>query len=222
MPQPTSESDERIDPSAPDHVAEWLAAARTGDREARDRLFGACRSFVATVARCHLNRRLQAKVDASDVVQQSLLEAHRGFDGFAGETPQEWLAWLKRIIRHNACDAAKRFTGVAKRDARREVPLATHDSESRAWHAHPIDPASSPSGHAIRWEEEIRLATAIEALPEEHREVLVLRNIERLPFEEVGRRMGRSSGACRMLWMRAIESLKHVLVAAAARGGDSA
>jgi RNA polymerase sigma-70 factor (ECF subfamily) len=201
-------------------IAVWLAAARAGDAAARDRLFGACRSFVATAARCHLQRRLQAKVDASDVVQQSLLEAHRGFDGFAGETPQEWLGWLKRIVAHNAYDAAKRYRGTAKRDAGREVPLAAHADASHGWHEQPIDPASSPSGRAIRWEQELLLAAAMEALDEDHREVLFLRNIERLPFEEVARRMGRSSGACRMLWMRAIAALKERLPAEF--GGDGA
>jgi RNA polymerase sigma-70 factor (ECF subfamily) len=200
-------------------IAGWLAAARAGDAAARDRLFGSCRSFVATAARFHLQRRLQAKVDASDVVQQSLLEAHRGFDGFAGETPQEWLAWLKRIVAHNAFDVAKRYRGTAKRDAGREVPLAAHDDASHGWHEHPVDPASSPSGRAIRWEQELLLAAAVEELDEDHREVLFLRNIERLPFEEVARRMGRSSGACRMLWMRAIAAVRERLPAEFSGGG---
>lgn len=203
------------DPSAApsDALVGWLAAARAGDPAARDRLFGACRSFVATAARCHLQRGLQAKADASDVVQQSLLEAHRGFDRFAGETPAEWLAWLKQIVARNALDAAKRYRGTAKRDAGREVPLAVHADASAGWHCQPVDPASSPSGRAIRWEQELLLAAALESLADDHREVLHLRNIERLPFEEVARRMSRSSGACRMLWMRAVAALRDVLPA---------
>lgn len=215
----------RPDPSVasahpPDDLAGWLAAARAGDAAARDRLFGACRSFVATAARCQLQRRLQAKVDASDVVQQSLLEAHRGFEGFAGETPAEWLAWLKRIVAHNALDAVKRYRGTAKRDAGREVPLAAHADASGGWHDQPVDPGSSPSGRAIRWEQELLLAAALESLAEDHREVLFLRNIERLPFDEVGRRLGRTSGACRMLWMRAIAALRASLPAAG-DGGEA-
>lgn len=194
-----------------ERIAGWLAAARAGDPEARDRLFAACRSFVATAARVHMHRGLQAKVDASDVVQQSLLEAHRGFDRFVGETPAEWLAWLKRIVAHNALDTAKQYRGTAKRDAGREVQLAVHDAASAGWHAQPIDAASSPSRQVIRWEQELLLTAALETLADDHREVLHLRNIERLPFDEVARRMGRSSGACRMLWMRAIASLKDVL-----------
>ncbi len=74
----------------------------------------------------------------------------------------------------------------------------------------------------IRLEDELRIAAAMEALPEDHREVLVLRNIERLPFEEVGRRMGRSSGACRMLWVRAISSLKDLIRENGTSDGDAA
>ncbi len=203
----------RVDADTAGDLAGWLAAARAGDADARDRLFGACRSFVATAARCQLRRGLQAKVDASDVVQQSLLEAHRGFDRFAGETPAEWLAWLKKIVAHNALDAVKRYRGAAKRDAGREQPLAVHADASHGWHEQPIDPGSSPSGRAIRWEQELLLAAALESLAEDHREVLFLRNIERLPFEEVARRMARSSGACRMLWVRAIAALRESLPA---------
>ena len=179
-------------------IAGWLEAARRGDGAARDRLFDACRSYVDLAARYHLQRRLRAKVDASDIVQQSLLEAHRGFERFTGETAGEWLAWLKRIVVHNAG---------------REVALDRADDRSSAW---PLDPASaepSPSQHVLRGEQELLVAAALERLPEDHRDILLLRNIERLPVEEVARRMGRSAGACRMLWMRAIASLRDQLAA---------
>ena len=194
-------------------IAGWLEAARRGDGVARDRLFDACRSYVDLAARYHLQRRLQAKVDASDIVQQSLLEAHRGFERFTGETAGEWLAWLKRIVVHNAFDEAKRWRGTAKRDAGREVALDRADDRSSAWPLDPASPEPSPSQHAVRGEQELLIAAALERLPEDHRDILLLRNIERLPFEEVARRMGRSAGACRMLWMRAIASLRDELAA---------
>lgn len=188
-------------------IADWLAAARRGDIAARDRLFDACRSYVDLAARYHLQRRLRSKVDASDIVQQSLLEAHRGFDRFTGTTAGEWLAWLKRIVAHNAFDEAKRWRGTAKRDAAREVAVHTSDDSGRA-HADPVSDEPSPSQHVIRWEQEMIVAAALARLPDDHRDVLLLRNLERLPFEEVARRMGRSAGACRMLWMRAIAGLR--------------
>ena len=63
----------------------------------------------------------------------------------------------------------------------------------------------------MRWEDEVRHAAALEHLPEDHRDIILLRNLERLPFEEVAKRMGRSAGACRMLWMRAIAGLREHL-----------
>ena len=205
-PQPSEASASTDGRSA--RIAGWLAAARRGDDAARERLFDACRSYVDLAARYHLQRRLRAKVDASDIVQQSLLEAHRGFDRFAGESPGEWLAWLKRIVVHNAYDEAKRYRGTAKRDAGREVPLDGRGDAAEAWAFDPASSEPSPSQHAVRWEEEVRLAAALEHLPEDHRDIILLRNLERLPFEEVAKRMGRSAGACRMLWMRAIAGLR--------------
>jgi RNA polymerase sigma-70 factor (ECF subfamily) len=70
---------------------------------------------------------------------------------------------------------------------------------------------TSPSGAACRNENTVLLADRIARLPEDYRDVLVLRHLEGLPFEEVGRRMGRSSGAVRMLWLRALEHLRQLL-----------
>ncbi len=199
--------------SRSERIANWLDRARRGDAQARDRLFGATRSFVATAARFHLQRGLRAKMDASDIVQQSLLEAHQGFDDFTGHSLGEWLSWLKQIVARNALDAAKRYRGTAKRDAAREVHLAAGSDDSLAWHGGVVDPGSSPSHRVERGEQELILAAALNALPEDHREVLLLRNMERLPFDEVSRRMGRSAGACRMLWLRAIATLRERLPA---------
>lgn len=187
-------------------IARLLREARTGDAEARERLFEAGRSYLAVAAGFQLQRRLRAKVDVSDIVQESLLDAHDGFDRFAGTTAGEWVAWLRRIATRNALDAAKRFRGTAKRDAAREVPLG--GAGSRDGWQEPAAPVSSPSQRALRGEEELFLAQAIAALPPDQREVILLRNVERLPFEEVAGRMGRSAGACRMLWMRALAALR--------------
>ncbi|MBI1348133.1 sigma-70 family RNA polymerase sigma factor [bacterium] len=198
------------DPS-PSQIAGWLEQAQLGDAAARDQLFGACRSFVAITARVHLQRRLQSKVDASDLAQQSLLEAHRGFERFAGQSPQEWFGWLKQIVVHNAADVAKQYRGTAKRDAGREISLAAESSNSAAWDHTPPDPGPSPSQVVAGMEQELLMAAAIEQLPDDYREVLILRHLERLPFQEVAERMGRSRGACQMLWARAMEQLKGLM-----------
>ena len=96
--------------SASINVAELLQKARTGDGPARERLFGACRNYVDILARAEMAGWLKAKVDASDLVQQTLLDAYRGLNNFRGTTEAEWLGWLRRILTNNAADYIRRET----------------------------------------------------------------------------------------------------------------
>ena len=190
-------------------LAGWLTLARQGDESARNRLFEACRSFVAVTARVQLHRRLQTKVDPSDLVQQSMLEAHRGFENFRGRTPEEWLAWLKQIVQHNVLDADKHYRGANRRDVRRERTISDPTLSHADWS--PADPGPSPSQLLSKAERELQVAVAIESLPDDYRQVVLLRNLERLSFDDVAERMNRTRGACQMLWMRAVEQLRSKL-----------
>jgi len=196
-------------------VQELLRRARGGDLSARDLLFARCRNYVSIVARAQVESWLQAKVDSSDLVQQTLLEAHRGFAEFRGETEAEWLAWLRRILSHNAGDFIRQYGGAAKRQARREVPLRTPAGDSTCDYLHePRDAGESPSALVARHEQELQMAELIAGLPPDYQEVILLRNLQRLPFDEVARRMGRSRPAVQMLWMRALRALEAGLTAA--------
>lgn len=180
-----------------DDVPTLLTAARGGDAAARGRLFERCRGYLALAARSRVESWLRAKVDASDLVQQTLLEAHRGFAGFAGGTEAEWLAWLRRILDRNATDFVRHYR-TAGRAAGREAIL---DAE-------PPANGESPSAAAVRHESELQLSEALGRLTPDHREVIELRNLQRLPFDEVAARMGRSRPAAQMLWMRAMQKLQ--------------
>ncbi len=189
--------------------SELLDGARRGDAAQRDRLFDACRSYLGVVARAQVETWLRAKVDASDLVQQTLLEAHRDFDRFDGATGGEWLAWLRRILAHNAADFVRHYKGTAKRQIRREVALAAPGGRSSlAPMAEPAAQDKSPSQQVVQQDDELRLAAAIGELSPDHAEVVMLRNLQRLPFDEVARRMGRTRPAVQMLWMRAIKRLQ--------------
>ena len=182
---------------------------------ARDRLFAACRSYIGLIARATLERRLQSKVDASDLVQQTLMDAHRDFDQFAGQTEQEWLAWLRKILAHNTGDAYRHY-GAGKREARREFSLQAGDGSASKSDETIIgfDPAGSdetPSQIVLHQERELAVAEAISQLSEDYREVVFLRNVQRLPFDEVAARMERSRPAVQMLWMRALQRLREIL-----------
>jgi RNA polymerase sigma-70 factor (ECF subfamily) len=199
-------------PQAPADVRALLAAARTGDRAARDRLFADCRNYLSLAARARVESWLRAKADASDLVQQTLLEAHRGFEQFHGATEAEFLGWLRRILDHNAADLVRRYHAAGKRQVGREVPL-TGGGSTPGGGVEPAASDDSPSAVAVKRESELALATALAELTPDHREVIMLRNLQRLSFDEVALRMKRSRPAAQMLWMRAMQKLKEVLTA---------
>ncbi|HEV3024917.1 MAG TPA: sigma-70 family RNA polymerase sigma factor [Pirellulales bacterium] len=197
-------------------IDDLLARARDGETAPRERLFQSSRSYLGLLARAQVERNLQSKVDASDLVQQSLLEAHRDFDRFEGRTEAEWLAWLRHILSNNAADMVRRFRGTQKRQARREVPLRQPGDDSQVVGA--AEPAAgdpTPSQQLICRDRELQLAEALERLSVDHRLVVELRNLQRLSFEEVGQRMGRTRPAVQMLWARAIKKLQQELDAGA-------
>lgn len=190
-------------------IVRMLARARAGDERELGRLFEACRSYLGLMARAQMESWMQAKVDASDIVQETLLEAHRDFARFQGGTSAEWLAWLRGILANNAADVIRKYRGTEKRQTRREVPLKpATDASSQIGVPELADSIETPSVQIMRKERELQLADAIARLAPDHQEVIVLRNLQRLPFDEVAQRMGRSRPAVQMLWMRAIRRLQ--------------
>jgi RNA polymerase sigma-70 factor (ECF subfamily) len=188
-----------------------IDAARRGDAECRDRLFGLCRSYLGFVARSQVETWLRRKVDASDLVQETMLEAYRDFERFEGCTEKEWLAWLRKILAHNAADFVRRYRSTAKRAAGREVSFRDPDDSHAPGVPEPVARQATPSQEFLQLDMELRVTAALSQLSPDHQEVIVLRNLERLPFDEVAERMGRSRPAVQMLWMRAIRKLQEVL-----------
>lgn len=189
-------------------ASELLARARAGNADDVNRLYEASRSWLTVIARARLEQWLRARVDPSDLVQQTLLEAHRDFGAFAGRTEGEWLAWLRQILLRNAADYVRRFR-TAKRGAT-ELPLA-EEVRGAPCSGLFLDGGPSPSEQAVCHEEALRLAQAITSLPDDYQEVIQLRHFQRLAFDEVAQRMGRSRPAVQMLWLRALRRLKGVL-----------
>ncbi len=190
-------------------ITDLLQRARQEPGEL-DRLFAQCRNYLNVLARAQVEKRLQSKVDASDLVQQTLLEAYRDFRNFRGGTEAEWLAWLRRILTHNAANFIRHWQTTGKRQARREVQLGPADS-SAAPRFDPSDHGESPSQQLMRKEREVLVADAVAQLPADYQEVINLRNLQRLPFNEVAERMGRSRPAVQMLWLRALNQLQQIL-----------
>ena len=139
----------------------------------------------------------------------SLQEA--SFPQFRGKSEAELLGWLRKILIHNIGRVVERHVLTEKRNVRREVSLQQiHRSMERSsMHLRQIaDSGCSPSAAAQVGEHTRILADQLASLSEDHRQVIVLRNLEGRPFKEVAESMGRSSGAVRMLWLRAIDELR--------------
>jgi RNA polymerase sigma-70 factor (ECF subfamily) len=184
-----------------------LERARTGDAPTLGRLLDSYRNYLRLLARTQMGPSLRAQIEPSDLVQETLLEAHRDFAGFAGGTEKELLIWLRRILVRNLLDGAKHHQAQA-RDMRRQESLeALLEESSNALGYALAGSGGTPSSQATRREQCVLLADALERLPTDYREVIELRNLQHLPFEEVAERMGRKQGAVRMLWTRALEKL---------------
>jgi RNA polymerase sigma-70 factor (ECF subfamily) len=190
----------------PQDFGGWLSAARDGSRDALGSVFEACRRYLLFVARHELNGDLQAKGSASDLVQETFLEAHRAFERFHGNSEVELRAWLRRLLHHRAAKFGRRYRTTQKRRLARESALSAAGRERELSTTLP-----SPSVQLMAHEQAQRLRQALEHLPDDYRQVITLRYVEQCSFEEIGRLMRRTPNAARLLWLRAIERVKHEL-----------
>jgi RNA polymerase sigma-70 factor (ECF subfamily) len=196
----------------PRDAAQYLPAARAGSREALGQALEICRGYLLHVANQGLDQDLRAKGGASDLVQETFLEAQRDFDRFLGSSEQELLAWLRLLLLHNVANFTRRYRGTDKRSVGREVGLEGAESPAGRTGELATD-TPSPSREAMAHEQAENIKQALERLPEDYRRVLVLRNQERRPFGEIGPLLGRSAEAARRLWARAVERLQRELEA---------
>lgn len=196
-------------------IGALLAAFRAGSSPAGDALLRRFEPWLRLLARTQLESRFRAKFDPSDIVQQTLLEAVRAFPGFRGTQEPEFAAWLRSILGHVLAHEIRRHQGTQKRDLNREVSFDQEltDASQRLGDLLPAD-ATSPSQAAARGDRERQLARVLERLPEDYRTVLVLRHLEGLSHDEIATRLGRKSGAVRMLWVRALARLRQELPSA--------
>jgi RNA polymerase sigma-70 factor (ECF subfamily) len=197
------------DVDLPAQLAQWIAAAQQGSQEALGQALEACRQYLLLIANRHLDPELRAKVGPSDVVQETFLKAQREFVRFHGSTEQELLAWLKAILLNNLANVVRDYRATDKRQLAREVPLAEVPDEELLSSA--LAQTETPSGQMTAREQADEVDRALAQLPEPYRQVIALRNEERLSFEEIGQRLGRSAEAARKLWARAIEALQQLL-----------
>ena len=192
-----------------ENAAQWLPAAQAGSPEALGQVLEACRAYLLLIAQQELEPALQAKGGASDLVQQTFLEAHRDFAQFHGNSHDALLAWMRRLLLTNLANFRRDYRRL-KRRVSREVGLPDGDSSRQEMGGIPGD-TPTPSVETMRNEQTEGIEQALRRLPEDYRQVVQLRYREERSFEEIAALMQRSQNAVRKLWARAIERLQQEL-----------
>jgi RNA polymerase sigma-70 factor (ECF subfamily) len=191
-----------------------IQRARREDVAAREQLLEAYRNYLRLLAHTGMSAALQDKADPSDLVQETLMKAHRHFEQFRGRTEPELTTWLRQILARNLSDFVRRYHTSAARAVGRECSLEeVLDQSSRALGKLLAAPGASPSESAQRRELSVVLADALADLPADYGEVIMLHSLQELDWDEVALRMNRSAGAVRALWTRALSSLRPLIEA---------
>jgi RNA polymerase sigma-70 factor (ECF subfamily) len=209
-------------PTSPD-TDELLRQASEGDPRARGDLLARHRDRLRKLVAYRLDRRLAARVDPSDVVQEVLAEADHKLDRYLRERPLPFYPWLRVLAGEHLLALHRRHVKAARRSVRREEPdlMALPDESLADLAERLVTSATSPSQRLVRQESRQRLRHALGLLSERDREVLVLRHLEQLSVAQTAQVLEISEGAVKTRHLRALERLRALLDASECQGDES-
>jgi len=193
---------------------ELLLRAGEGDASAVDGLLERHRDALRRIIALRMDRMIQQRVDASDIVQDVLVEANRRLQDYLRDPKLPFHLWLRQIAQDRLIDAHRRHRGAARRSLDREQPLrmpAFSDQSSLDLAALLVDREVTPATAATRRELDARFQAAIETLDEIDREVIVMRHFEQLSNQEVAQALNLSEPAAGMRYLRALRRLRALL-----------
>ncbi|MCI0334057.1 MAG: sigma-70 family RNA polymerase sigma factor [Planctomycetes bacterium] len=193
-----------------DETRELLDGAQQGNREAVERLMDRHRDSLNRMVRCRLNRGLAGRVDASDIVQDALLTASRRLTEYLENPRLPFHAWLRQLARDRLADAYRRQL-ADKRDVAREQPAMAGERSSLNPIAQIRDPELTPAATLLRKEFAGRFHQAVEQLPEDSRDIILMRHAEQLTNLQAAELLGLSEAAAGMRYLRALRQLKSLL-----------
>lgn len=214
-----------MEPSPTSHdpaELELIRRAGRGDPGGLEDLLGRYRDRLRRMVKLRLDRRLQGRIDPSDVIQEAYLEASRRLDEYLRDPPMPFFLWLRLVTGQKLALAHRQHLGVQARDAGREVSLhrgPLPEATSAALAARLVGQRTSPSQAAARAERRLRLQEALNGMQELDREVLALRHFEQLTNAEAARVLGLSPTAACNRYVRALERLKTVLAGVSGGSG---
>lgn len=197
-----------------DKTEELLAFARQGNEEAIGRLLDRHREALRRLVQMRLDRKIQRRVDVSDIVQDVLIEANRRLNTYLEDPKMPFHLWLRHMARDRIIDAHRRHRASAKRSVDREQPLAAPaamDRSTMELAAQLCDPEMTPAAEATMRELARRFEAAIEQLEERDREVVFMRHFEHLSNQEVAQALDLTEPAASMRYLRALRRLRLLL-----------
>ncbi len=197
----------------PEKTEQLLSDVKVGDPRAVNRLLDDHRAAVHRMVRMRLDRRIQRRVDVSDVVQDVLVEANRRLQEYLKDPVMSFHLWIRQITRDRIIDAHRRHRASAKRSVDREQAVAPlgDDPSSIILAERLCDPELTPAAAATRREMARQVERAITRLSESDHEIIVMRHYEQLTNQEVSQALGLTEPAASMRYLRAIRRLRTLL-----------
>jgi RNA polymerase sigma-70 factor (ECF subfamily) len=196
----------------PQEPADWgdlLAAARAGDEDALGEICEQLREYLLLAAAGNLGRDLTAKLGASDIVQETMLEACRDFPSFQGGSEGEFRAWVRRLLQRNAIDSARSYRVAQNRRLERERSVDEAGGQAAL-------PGRTATASSIlrRRETDEQLLRAVARLPGKQQRVIELRHRDGLAYRDIATALGMTEVAARKMWSRAVQQLSRELAIA--------
>ena len=192
-----------------------LNDARTGEPGAVDKLLGEFRDPLRKVIGLRLDPAVARRVDASDVVQDVLIEANQRLTEYLKKPDMPFHLWLRHLAQDRIIDTHRRHRLAQRRSVDREQAIARpawNDESSVSLVVQLIDTERTPTSEAIRMELQRRLTIAIDQLSDDDREIILMRHHEALSNQEVAHALQLTEAAASMRYLRALRRLRTVLV----------
>src|SRR5262245_48080657 len=195
----------------PDQCSALLRKAADGDQAACNDLFARYHDRLRRTVRLRLNRRLQGRVDSSDILQEAYFEAARQLPQYLRDPPLPFFLWLRHILGRKLIDVHRRHLGAKMRDAAHEVSLhrgGLPEASSVSLAAHLLGRLTSPSQAAVKAELRLRVQDALNLMDPLDREILALRHFEQLKNVEVAQVLSMDASTTSTRYLRALKHLK--------------
>jgi RNA polymerase sigma-70 factor (ECF subfamily) len=194
---------------APD-TEQLLAAAAQGDAQARGRLLDRHRPRLKQMVAVRFDRRLAARLDPSDLVQETLVEADRRLDAYLQDRPLPFYPWLRQLAMNRLLDARRFHIRAGRRTVSREEPAGLPEGSVLTL-AERLLGGEAPSAGLRLHEKRAQVRAALDRLADADREVLALRFLEQLSAAEAGAVLGVGEGTVRMRVVRALRRLRSLI-----------